>query len=297
MRSIWGSSPSDVYVVGHNDQNRGLMWHYNGEKWEDVKLVQMQGGSVVGAIDLTSISGFASNDIWAVGLKSFDVDSSLIIHYDGISWKEMNLPGRGRELISVGGTVPNDIWFGGIDVLYHYDGFSIKHFPIFVPPQGIQFTSIAALSQSEVYMTGYVNDIVQPIDSNFYYLYRFNGMSWSIKDSVIQTYNSPSFGFGDQLIVIDRELYSGGNGVWQWTGYGWNKLFTESWLYYLGGSNENNLFACGGMATLYHYNGSDWKRITLPLSTDVALYGVWTDGREAFIVGHDGNRTFIARGK
>jgi hypothetical protein len=51
------------------------------------------------------------------------------------------------------------------------------------------------------------------------------------------------------------------------------------------------------MASLYHYDGSDWRKINLPVSDEVAFYDIWTDGREAFIVGHDGNRTFIAHGK
>jgi hypothetical protein len=295
MRSIWGSSASDVYIVGHNDQNRGLMWHYNGEKWEDVKLVQMQGGDIEGRIDITSVFGFSSNDVWAVGLKSFDVDSSLIIHYDGTSWKEINLPGRGCELHSVGGATPADVWAGGIDVLYHCNGVTASHYPIYIPPQGIQFGFIVALSSSEVYMTGYRNDVTQPLDSSFYYLYRFNGLSWNIIDSTLQSTGQNRF--GPQVTVIDQKLYSGSGGVWEWTGNGWNRLFNGSWNFRVGGSSRDNLFACGGMASLYHYNGSDWQKIPLPVSEDVAFYGIWTDGRETFVVGDDGNTTYVAHGK
>jgi hypothetical protein len=144
-------------------------------------------------------------------------------------------------------------------------------------------------------MTGYRNDVTQPLDSSFYYLYRFNGLSWTIIDSTLQ--GTGQNRFGPQVTVIDQKLYSGSGGVWEWTGNGWNRLFNGSWNFRVGGSSRDNLFACGGMASLYHYNGSDWKKIDLPVSDEVAFYDVWTDGREAFIVGHDGNRTFIAHGK
>jgi hypothetical protein len=298
MRSIWGSSASDVYVVGHNDRGYGKMFHYDGSKWNAIDPLP------VGFIDLTAVYGFSSNDVWTAGLRSIDspelgytVDSSLIIHYDGTSWKEMNLPGRGRMLQSVGGASPNDVWIGGTNVLYRYDGFSVKHYPIYIPPQGIQFLFIAALSPSEVYMTGFRNDVVQPIDSNFYYLYRFNGSSWNIIDSAVQTVGSSQLKFGYQPVVIDHKLYFGGEGVWEWTGSGWIKLFDDAWNYRVGGDRPDNLFACGGLNRLYHYNGSDWKRISLPLSEDIGFYGIWTDGREAYVVGNDGNRTFIAHGK
>ncbi len=38
MQSIWGSSPSDVYVVGHNDGGYGKMYHFDGKMWTPVVL-------------------------------------------------------------------------------------------------------------------------------------------------------------------------------------------------------------------------------------------------------------------
>ncbi|MBI5217140.1 MAG: hypothetical protein HY960_15395, partial [Ignavibacteriae bacterium] len=97
MQDIWASSPTDVYVVGHNDQNRGQMYHFNGVQWSPVKLLVIEGGGVTtGPIDLGAIYGFAANDIYAVGERIYQnpspppnfLDSSLIIHFDGRQWKE-----------------------------------------------------------------------------------------------------------------------------------------------------------------------------------------------------------------
>ena len=67
MYDIWGSASCNVYVVGHNDQGAGLMFHFDGRSWTDVKLHIVQGGTISGAIDLGAIHGFGPDDIWAVG--------------------------------------------------------------------------------------------------------------------------------------------------------------------------------------------------------------------------------------
>jgi hypothetical protein len=101
MGDMWASSPSDVYVVGHNDQAFGKMYHYDGKGWTPVN-------TPFGAIDLGAIYGFSANDIWAVGERidynptpppNF-LDSSLIIHFDGSRWTEYKVIG-GRHLQTV----------------------------------------------------------------------------------------------------------------------------------------------------------------------------------------------------
>ncbi len=69
MYDIWGSSPKDVYVVGHSSSSDGVLWHFDGDKWKDVNLVAQKGGNIPGAIDLSAIYGFSSTDIYAVGSR------------------------------------------------------------------------------------------------------------------------------------------------------------------------------------------------------------------------------------
>ena len=122
MLDIWGSSSTDVYTVGHNDQNSGLIWHFNGSGWSDIKLSTSQGGSIPGRIDLRAIQGFSSNDIWAVGMRIHQVsfsppekflDSSLILHFDGVNWNEVRLPFSADMLWCIWGQSSSDLWMGG----------------------------------------------------------------------------------------------------------------------------------------------------------------------------------------
>ncbi|MGC9093692.1 MAG: hypothetical protein ACP5JH_10665, partial [Bacteroidota bacterium] len=304
MRDIWGSSASDVYVVGHNDQNRGLMWHYDGVSWKDVKLSTTQGGTIAGPIDLSAIYGFSANDIWAVGEKIFYnpnpppnfLDSSLIIHYDGVKWEEIKAP-SGHELQSVCGRAPNDVWAGGINTLFHFDGRNWRSYPIEIPPEGMQFAWIAAVAINEVYVVGFKNDIVPPIDSTVYVLYRFDGNSWSTVDSVIETVNSPPPKFGFALFAVGNTLFSAGGGVYRRVGSVWVKMLDDPHVWRVRGDREDNLFAAGGRGTIYHYNGTDWQRITPASGFSGDILGIWTDGKEAFLVGHNGYITYILHGR
>src|SRR5512140_2892642 len=135
MEGIWGSSASDVYVVGHNDAGSGKMFHFDGHSWQAVKLNAMEGGLIHGAIDLHAIYGFGKNDIYAVGERIYSnlfpppnfFDSSLVIHYDGVSWREIPLVRSGpfRALWGLWGSSLTDLWAAGLSgTLIHITGTS-----------------------------------------------------------------------------------------------------------------------------------------------------------------------------
>jgi len=304
MRQIWGSSPHDVYVVGHNDQAFGKMWHFDGNKWADVKLSTAQGGTIGGPIDLAGVLGFASNDVWAVGEKiHLDVESSLVIHYDGVRWAEAALPPQGF-LISIWGTSKSDLWVGGVDgVIGHFDGSTWTQRLLDSNLAGLkypmQITSIAGFSSNDVYAAAYRPDQVSPVDSTAVYLYHFNGQQWNKTDSTIESIGS-SLEFGTILCAVQSALYSAGGVVSRKEGNRWIRILDDDYVVRIGGNRTNNLFAVGGQETVYHYNGVDWKRYEQFKDPTVFNTGVWTDGREAFVVGTTFNspsKTIVLHGK
>ncbi|SRR5690606_28184282 len=46
MFSMWASSISDLYTVGHSDGTRGAMWKYDGKNWDNIKLSFIEGGQL-----------------------------------------------------------------------------------------------------------------------------------------------------------------------------------------------------------------------------------------------------------
>jgi hypothetical protein len=310
MKQIWGSSPNDVYTVGHNDQAFGKMWHFDGNRWSDVKLSTGQGGIIEGFIDLSAVSGFASNDVWAAGGRIQSnyhpppdfFESGLVIHYDGVRWAEAALPPQGF-LISIWGTSKSDLWVGGEDgVVTHFDGSTWRRQLLDSNLVGLryplQITSIAGFSSDDVYAAAAKPDQVPPVDSTVIYLYHFNGQQWTKTDSTIEAIGS-SLEFGSNLYGVESSLYSVLHGVFRKEGNSWVEVLDDYYTARIGGNRMNNLFAVGGEETVYHYNGVDWKRYGQFEDPTIFNAGVWTDGRDVFVIGITSNspsKTLVLQG-
>ncbi|MCH8171192.1 MAG: hypothetical protein IIB07_08720 [Bacteroidetes bacterium] len=294
MRSIWGSSPKDVYAVGHNDQGHGVMWHYDGTSWTDVKLNStFQGGNILGSLTLRAVYGFSANNIYAVGQHNSSnpnpppnfLFTSLIIHYDGTAWIEVSLPSVGGGLNAVYGTSSNDIWAGGEDALYHYDGVKWMRDSVLVAvPSGsfFQFTSFASYN-SNIYSIGVT--IKKSTGEITNYLLKENNTNLAVIDSFQRTQGSK---FGSELWASPNgTLYSNFPSLFKYNGTSWSNIFQgRGSITDVKGMSDDNLFITGTNSLVYHFNGTDWKDISSNLSkiTNTVYRAVWTDGTEAFII-------------
>ncbi|MCL5738716.1 MAG: hypothetical protein M1303_08800 [Bacteroidetes bacterium] len=283
MQSIWGSSPSDVYVVGHNDGGYGKMYHYNGKTWTPVVLYfpDRRGNA---AIDLGDIYGFASNDAWAVGERILDnphpppnfLDSSLIIHFDGTKWVEHHVS-NGRLLQTVWGSAPNDVWTGGLaGTFFHYDGLKWTKVPM---DTNDSYRSLTGFGPNDVYLM----DIRG--------LMHYDGNAWRLIDSVQSIY---------QIGVVGRELFALEYGIWNWDNGIWNQELVTDWpMQGIFGSSQTNIFAVGQGSLIYYYDGNTWTQLRNIVGDGWWLHKVWCTQNEVFIVGHDygGFKTIILHGK
>lgn len=304
MYRVYATSPENAYIVGHNDQAFGKMFHFDGTGWTDVRLNQSQGGTISPPIgSLNAIHGFGPSDIYAVGQRygnpPTSSDSSVVIHFDGVQWREQNIhPQRTHRLQSLWGASPTDIWAAGTNTLVHYDGVQWSHFPIEIPGQGIQFLSIAGFRTSEVYAVGRMQDATGNNDTAAYYLYRFDGTSWTVADSSMQILGNPPHKFGGFLNVVDGRLFSVGQGVFERQSAGWVRLYSVVWpLVSLAGTHQTSLFATGTNSQIWHFNGTDWYRYPQFQGSDVDFLSLWANGETIFVVGNDGARTFVAQGR
>ncbi|MBI2429585.1 MAG: hypothetical protein HYV29_12480 [Ignavibacteriales bacterium] len=312
MTDIWGCSPNDVYVVGHNDQNRGLMWHFDGSSWTDVELSTTQGGPIAGPIDLSAIYGFNKNDIWVVGERIYTnpspppnfLDSSLVLHYDGVSWKEHRLP-KGRYVLGVWGTSSSNLWTCGLDgQIFHYDGSLWKKESVAVNfLRGLQFISVGGTG-SEMYSFAALTQN-NPYRETYYWFERKNGI-WNILDSVYTEGGPITAKWGINRIWTSPEntiCSYGIGGIFKLVNKKWINVFQhESPLRGMDGTSDRNIFVAGDFGKLYHYNGTDWYQLKQFENDNVVLASVWMTERETFIVGRTfptggGTTTIILRGK
>lgn len=311
MIDIWGSSSGNLYIVGHNDRGLGLMWHYDGAKWTDVKLGAAQGGKIDQAINLYSVFGTGSNSIWAVGMMldlnphpppTF-VDSSLIIHFDGLQWKEAKIE-RGGPLRSISGCDAREVWTcGARGTIYHYDGTSWVKDSVpsqIVPNQDLSFGQIKVKSRSEAFMIGAT--IPNAPTGITYYFFRRKNDLWNVASSF--SFQSGEFEnrFGIYGLWLSPEgtLYSFDSMVSKWTGTSWVKLYDRSSaLRRMGGTSESNFFVVGDFGEVLHFNGIDWFEYPQLKNSDAVYSSVWTDESQVFVVGYvnDGSKTIILHGK
>lgn len=290
MSCIWGSSASDVYLGGHNERGFGKMYHFDGQKWQPVVLA-------LGAIEMSEIVGFGSMNVWGVGNITFDnpnpppnlLDSSLVMRYDGKTWQGLNFV-RQRELISVWGSSPNDIWMGGVNgSLFHFDGTSVTKdsVPMYIPKDAdpfYSFYSITGSSANNAYMLLYAP--YQGRGGERYYTFHHQSNGWTLIDSTFSSYRRKIW------VSPSGSLFAIGGGVFKQTQNNWQSLQMDA-LTSLGiaGMSDQDFFvvgmsgAGGTFGEVYHYNGSDWFQFKSLELQNVEFMGVWTNGVEAFVVG------------
>jgi hypothetical protein len=301
MQDMWGSAPNNLYVVGHNSSGSD-MFRFDGRSWSEVKLLVGQGGTISDGISLSAIYGFTAEDIWAVGRKvdynpnpppNF-LDSSVVIHFDGRQWSEFRVSG-GRSLQGIWGISPTDLWAGGIEgTLYHFEGNAWKKMD---QPANHWFFCFTGFGIHDIYALAYE---VDPVSLLTFYLLHWDGNTWTLEDSFKETGGGGEDKFGGgKIFAIGGHLFSAGRGVFKKTASGWEKILSTRGTYLrdIDGNSSDNLFAVGNFSAVYHFNGADWYRYPQFTDRNIHYNASWTDGREVFIVGYDGPRSYILHGK
>ena len=301
LRTFWGSSADDLYIVGSSSENlMGSIWHYDGNEWSPVLLHTYQGGEIDGLVWVEDIWGFGKNDVYIVGLRwtqadDYSVtDSSFVVHYNGSEWKEIKVNNFG--IGSIGGTGPNDIWLGGIlkGNLSHYDGKTWKNYNDVFPEElyyGIpNFEDITRSEYNKIYAI--INNYTV-----FPYLVSTDGTEWKIE------YTFDEFKYYKLNLTDDGTLYSYGFfdiPLSIWNNGSWQPIFIEE-NFYPGASvsldNDNQLIAgikeipwidaqnhthINYESRVFHYNTTDFIPLEVHGLTDTP-YGIWSDGNEIFI--------------
>jgi hypothetical protein len=100
LSAIWGSGPSDMFVVGA----AGAIFRWDGKSWSAMSS---------GSTDvLSSVWGSGPSDVYAVGA------AGTIVHFDGTRWSAMD-SGTTDPLLRVRGSGRGDVFVMGAKVLLH----------------------------------------------------------------------------------------------------------------------------------------------------------------------------------
>jgi len=301
MKSIWGSSSTDLYVAGHNDLTGGTMFHFDGSAWRRVGLTVSEGGSIQGNIDLSQVFGFTAVDVFAVGGKTPSGSppgtpaQALVIHFDGISWSEVPVP-PGNMLRGIWGQRNDEMWaVGDSGTALHEIGLNLLATTI---PDAGSFNSVAGVSASDVYALS-SRPVVGVHDTTFRSLWQWNGGVWAIVDSFPQVAgHDDKFGTRSVWSLL-AVTYTCGEGVFRLNGSVWETIIPGTGSGYLNamyGTTNASLFVVGDGGVAYHVNSAGPLKYQPITDASVNYYGVWTDGLQAYIVGNDGKRSYVLRG-
>jgi hypothetical protein len=305
MYSIWGSSPSDVYASGSSRLGglHGAVYHFKGQQWFAMPLPS-------GAYNnMEQISGFSASDIWVAGAEEHWIpmgeqgvsDSALVLHFIGYTWKSMLPSHMGvRGLKSMCGISPSDLYFGSNDGrVLHCNG------PFWTVDTLYVGLSVKAIGGDASRVFAMANSWRGSLDDSVF-CFTKDTAQWRLVDaqSFNNQYVAPRFGLSSVFCPAPGTYYSSTyTGVFQWRAGSWVKVLTvNGFISSLAGSADNILAVGGGSGgpLVYHWDGKDWGEIKLKpelLPTGVMLYSAWTNGREAFIVGNDGDVTYVLHGK
>jgi hypothetical protein len=73
---IWGSGPTDIYVVG----TRALVAHYDGTTWTDLPYMGYEANTYF------TVDGTGPDDVYVVGGES----NAAVLHWDGSTWEDLS---------------------------------------------------------------------------------------------------------------------------------------------------------------------------------------------------------------
>ncbi len=155
LNEVWAESPTDVWAVGHEQEQVGpaqaLTEHWDGNQWAVIESPSVPGADLTVLQAVTTVS---SNDAWAVGW-SFTLSDpspyhSVIEHWDGSSWSLVEHP-ETTLLSDVVGVWADDIWAVGLGGKLHWDGAGWSAFP---NSQGSELHAISANGSNDIWAVG-----------------------------------------------------------------------------------------------------------------------------------------------
>ncbi len=259
LNDVWGSSHSDIFVVGE----AGTILHYDGNVWS-----HMNSGTTEW---LLGVWGSSHYDVFAVG------DKGTVLHYDGSNWSPMS-SGTTQLLWGIWGSSPSNVYAVGFQgTILHYDGSSWNSV---ASGTGSSLLGIWGISPSDIYVAGVAGTIIH-----------YNGSNWSSMSSGTTAILNDVWGSSSSDIFVVGEAGT----ILNYNGIQWSSMAsgTTSHLGGVWGSSHADVYAVGDTGNIRHYDGSQWN--SMASGTTTVLQRIWgTSSANLLAVGNNGNILSLA---
>lgn len=286
LTAIWGSSATDIYVVGGDWVMMGgsgrsvpAIFHSSGTgDWEMQTLRRPDGGTPEfhDTYYLRGIWGSSATDIYAVG------ENGLILHSTGDgTWTTQGL--AVFQLNDVWGSSATDIYAVGEDgAIYHSAGDGVWYLED--SHASAELRSVWGSGAGDVYVGGHGGLI----------LHSNGDGNWLVQTTSVTADIDSIWGSGATNIyaAARQVLHSSGDGTWTAESATPDQFFHGLW-----GSDATDVFAVSiyqpapGYFGIYHAVGDgSWTPLTTGVGSSVSLFRVWGSGPadDVYAVGNDG---------
>lgn len=251
LRSIWGSSSTDIWVVGDIS---GPVFHYNGHFFGAAP------SGLNGQGYFSEVWGSGPDDVYA--LAGLD-NSWNLVHWNGGAWKEVLdvlLVTTGTDLVGgLWGSGRGNLWaVGGRGRIFHYNGTVGK----------------TENGNTSVFLTGIWGtgpDNIWVVGDRGTILHRDSSQTWSTATSNTGANLSAVWGTGP-----DNVFAVGNQGVilrWQGSAWAVTPSGSAAGLRALWGSGADQIFAGGEGGTMLRWDGASWR--PSPSGTTKSINGLW----------------------
>jgi hypothetical protein len=285
LKSIWGSSPNNVWGAGFSEDVRDCLWHYDGVSWKRAAEGTPITTSGIGTPIVGGVWGTAEDDVWAFGGRRFsnpERSEPFVMHFDGENWSEVegdknNMP---DGFFDIYGISKDNFWISSYENVYNYRNSTWKKYYIgekYVVPSIFNFNN-------NLFITTY--PIPQGVDTLF--IMKLEGDQFVIEDAT-NLFNGKFSHSG--VFLTSKKIYTFGDRGVKTAKMNSGKIQIDTWEHELITNNINggfgnsfmisskDIWAAGGQFP-YHYNGIDWQPIDIgnPYN-DSWLFGIWGDGK------------------
>jgi hypothetical protein len=244
---VWGSSNGDVYVVGLT----GSIVHYNGNVWDTIPINEKE--------NLKDVWGSSNNNVFVVG------NGGVIYHYDGNAWLKMTTNVTG-DIHGVWGSSENDVYAVGNAFIIHYDGNEWTE--VFDTPY--RLIAIWGNSKTNIYAVAMTGPIFHYDGNEWSQVGKANGVMhgvWGTDDGVWFVGHDKTGDYTNAYL-----LYFNGT---------WSELVVSTFsdIDAIWGSSGSNVYAVGGepldggSTLVIHFDGvfdDDYTKINNDGETDIA---------------------------
>ncbi len=260
LLGVWGTGPSDVWIVGETYDGTASIYHYDGSMWTE----EVDPGTSFG---LTAIWGTGAGDVFAVGANG------SVVHHDGAGWTPM-LTDTTDYLTGVWGSGSTDVYAtmrtATSRALYHYDGTSWSRLGTADLPQ---LNGIWGRGLGDALVVGSGGAIIQ-----------LDGSRWTPLRSGTTEYLLAVAGSPTDLYAVGGQFSGTPHGtVFHYDGKTWSNVSQLNGPPLMGvwRAGPDEVYAVGYSSgdysgTIRVWNGNQWTATATPIGS--GLRGVWASG-------------------